>query len=331
MTAARVDLIIPSYNGAAHLATCLPALRRQRYQDFRLIVVDNGSSDDTATIIERVTPEARLFRLPRNVGFAAAVNAGLRLGDSEFVALLNNDTEPEPGWLAALVTAMDAEPTAGAVASKIRLFDQRDHLHSAGDTYSTCGTAGSRGVWQRDDGRFDAERRVFGACAGAALYRREALEAAARVDGAVFDPDFFAYCEDVDLNWRLRLLGYEIVYAPDAVVYHRLSATGGGPLASYRVARNSLAVIVKDVPGPLLRRYWPQMLAARLVEAAMTLSHAREPAARARLRGLLTAIAVVPAMLPKRRRIQAARRVPVGALPPLLAPCNWPWLSRRGR
>jgi len=134
----------------------------------------------------------------------------------------------------------------------------------------------------------------------------------------VLDPDFFMYCEDVDLSWRLRLLGYRIIFAPDAVVYHRLSATGGGPLASYYVARNTLAVLVKDVPGPILRRNLARIAAQQARLLLGTLPHLREPAARARLRGLLAAPGLWPRMLAKRRRIQAARRVPIEAIERLL-------------
>lgn len=314
----RVDIIIPTYNGREHLAICLPALGKQSYPDFRIIVVDDASTDGSAGYLATAFPGVLVVRLERNVGLAVAINEALNHSQAELVAFLNNDTEPEPDWLAALVDTMDRFPDAGAVASKLLLFDRRDHLHSAGDTFSVRGVPGNRGVWQRDTGQFDDEEVVFGACAGAALYRRGALDDVAGIDGQVLDPDFFMYCEDVDLNWRLRLLGYPVIYVPDAVAYHRLSATGGGTLASYYVARNTIAVLVKNLPGPILRRHLPAIVAYQVSLILGTLPRLREPAARARLRGLLAAPRLIPILLPKRRRIQAARRAPLAGIELLL-------------
>lgn len=318
MNGPRVDVIIPTYNGRDHLAICLPALARQTYRDFHVIVVDDASSDDTIDIVSALMPSATLLRLERNAGLAQGINLGIGTGTSELVAFLNNDTEPEPGWLAALVDAIDRHPEAGAVASKLMLFDQRHRFHAAGDTYSVRGVPGNRGVWETDTGQFDREEQVFGACGGAALYRRAALEDIAAIDDAVLDPDFFMYCEDVDLAWRLNLRGYQTIYVPSAVVYHRLSATGGGPLASYYVARNTIAVLIKNVPGPILRSHWRAILSQQVRTFWQALPHLREPAARARLRGMLAAPQMLPLLLAKRRRIQATRRVPLGAIRKLL-------------
>jgi GT2 family glycosyltransferase len=317
---ARVDIVIPTYNGYKHVDHCLTALKQQTYLDYRVIVVDDASTDGTPQRLRDAWPEVEQLSMPRNVGLVTAVNAALACGSSEYVALLNNDTEPEPGWLAALVDALERHPDAAAVASKLLLFDRRDHFHAAGDTYSHSGLPGNRGVWKRDTGQFEREEEVFGACAGAALYRRAALEAVARIDGAVLDPTFFMYCEDVDLSWRLRLLGYAIIYAPDAVVYHRLSATGGGPLASYFVARNTVNVMLKDLPGRLLWRNMPNIIGYQTRDVWRTLPHLRESAARARIRGLFAAVRTAPVMLAKRRRIQRSRTVSLEDIERLLLP-----------
>lgn len=306
---ARVDVIIPTYNGLALLAPCLDALRRQTFRDFAVLVVDDGSTDGTAAALARDYPEARVLRRPRNGGLAAACNAGIAATTGELVCLLNNDTEAEPGWLAALVAALDAAPWAGSAASKMLLFDRRDTLHSAGDGFAVTGVPVNRGVWRRDEGQYDAAPEIFGPCAGAALYRRAALAAVADGRDCPFDEDLFMYCEDVDLNWRLQLAGYRSVFAPAARIYHHLSATGGGPFASRWVGRNLLLILAKDVPLPLLRRYAPRIIATHVGRAYRAARSWRGAAARATLRGMAAALPALPRFWRKRRTL-AGRYTP---------------------
>ncbi len=317
---ARVDVIIPTFNGWEFLSGCLEALQRQSFRDFQIIVVDDASTDGTTEHLRDSWPNVRVIPLRFNVGLARAIDLAFEISSAELVALLNNDTEPANDWLQRLVETIDRHPDAAAVTSKLLLFDRHDYLHSAGDTYSLRGRPGNRGVWQRDVGQFDVEEEVFGACAGAALYRRKILDEAAAIDGSILDPDFFMYCEDVDLSWRLHLLGYSIVYAPRAIVHHRLSATGGGPLASYFVARNTILVVVKDLPGPLLRRNVWRIINDQVREVWQTLPHVREPAARSQLRGTLAATLLLPRMLRKRRQVQGNRRISIERLEQLLEP-----------
>lgn len=295
-----IDVIIPNYNGAALLPVCLAALRAQTRRDFTVTVVDDGSGDGSLALLAADYPEVRSIALPRNRGLAAAVNAGIAATTAPYVVLLNNDTEADAHWLAELVGALERRPGYAFAASKLRLFDRRDHLHSAGDYYRPDGEPGSRGVWERDVGQYDAVSEVFGPCAGAAAYRRTALAALAE-DGMVFDEDLVMYCEDVDLNLRARRRGMRTIFVPTAVVYHKLSATGGGALASYYCGRNFALVWVKNMPGPLARRHWPRLLRSQLGFALASLLHGREPAARARLRGQLAALRALPRFVQKRR------------------------------
>ncbi|MFP4436532.1 MAG: glycosyltransferase family 2 protein [Chloroflexaceae bacterium] len=296
-----IDLIIPNYNGAALLPTCLDALRAQTRRDFTITLVDDGSRDDSLALLAARYPEVRVLPLPQNRGLAAAVNAALDITKNEMVVLLNNDTEAHPRWLEYLVGTLERYPAYAFAASKLLLFDRRDHLHSAGDFYRVDGVPGSRGVWERDHGQYDAITEVFGPCAGAAAYRRSALNALA-LEGRVFDEDLVMYCEDVDLNVRARLQGMRTIFVPTAVVYHRLSATGGGALASYYCGRNFPLVWAKNMPLPLVRRYWPRLLASQLGFLLHSLWHMREPAARARLRGQVAALWALPRFVRKRRR-----------------------------
>ncbi len=289
---ARVAVIVPNYNGAPFLPACLGSLRRQTFNDFVTVVVDNGSTDGSVGLVRTRFPEVKVVELPHNLGFAGAVNRGILETDSEYVALLNNDAEPEPGWLGALVSALDSRPDAAMAASKILLYDRRDVLHSAGDFLDASGRPGNRGVWQRDWGQFDGVEEVFSACGAAALYRRSLF-----AEVGLLDEAYHSYLEDVDLACRARLKGYRCLYVPAARVYHRLSATGGGPLAAYLFGRNLPRLIVKNFPRSLLAVHWPRIAAHQLGLALEALVHIREPAARAKLRGLITGWLGLPALL----------------------------------
>ena len=127
-----VSIIIPNLNGAHHLPVCLESLRHQTWSHFEVILVDNGSSDESLALLARDFPEVRVIALNENQGFAPACNMGIRAARGEIVALLNNDTEADGGWLEAIVATFARYPHAGAVASKMLLFERRDHFHTAG-------------------------------------------------------------------------------------------------------------------------------------------------------------------------------------------------------
>jgi GT2 family glycosyltransferase len=307
------SVVIPNWNGAEHLPVCLSSLRTQNLTGLRqagkrdgleVIVVDNASVDGSQALIAADYPEVRLIELPENCGFTGACNAGLQAAGGEYLLLLNNDTEADPDWLGAVAAAFERHPETGSVASKMLLFDRRDTIHTAGDYYRLDGVPGNRGVWQTDVGQYNREEYVFSACGGAAGYRRTMLEQVGLLDQA-----FFFSCEDLDLGWRAQLAGWRCVYAPDAVVYHKLQATGGGTVASYYTGRNTIYLIAKDYPGSLLRRYWPAVVREQWRLSAQALRSWRGAAARARLRGQLAGLASLWRMLPARRKVMSSRRV----------------------
>jgi GT2 family glycosyltransferase len=306
------SIIIPNWNGAAHLPTCLGALRAQTAAGAEVIVADNASTDDSRSLLARDFPEVRLIALERNLGFTGACNAGLRAARGDVLILLNNDTEAEPGWLAAVLDAFDRYPEAGSVASKMLLFDRRTVLHAAGDLFRVDGTPANRGVWEEDRGQY-AEGPVFSANGGSAAYRRSMLD-----DVGLLDDAFYFSLEDVDLGWRAQLRGWPCIYVPGAVVYHKLSATGGGVTHSYYNGRNFLYVLAKDVPGDLWRRYWLRMLAAQLRITAAALRAWRGREARARLRGQLAGLLALPRLQAARRQTQSTRRVSLEYLESIL-------------
>lgn len=313
----RLSIVIPNWNGKHHLAPCLEAIRRQTHPDIEVIVADNASTDGSRSLLAEHYPEVRLIALPENRGFTGACNAGMEAATGEFIALLNNDTEVDPNWAAAVLDAFARYPEAGVVASKMLLFNDRDRLHTAGDLYKVNGRLANRGVWERNEGQYDQEEYVFSACGGSSVYRREMLN-----EIGLLDDDFFFSAEDMDLAWRAQLAGYRCIYTPHAVVYHHLAATGGGVTASFYDGRNMIWILIKDYPAALWRKYWFKILCAQGQLAWEALRAWRGAAARARLRGMVASLPGIPKMLRKRRGIQRSRRVSIAYLESILTPVS---------
>jgi GT2 family glycosyltransferase len=309
------SVVIPNWNGAGFLPTCLESLAQQTHPRLEIIVADNASRDGSQALLRERYPHVRLLELPTNSGFTGACNAGMQAAQGQIIALLNNDTEVDPGWAAAIVDAFQRHPEVGLVASKMLLFDQRDTFHTAGDYFTLDGRAGNRGVWQKDAGQYEREEYVFSACGGSSAYRQTLLDSV-----GLLDDDFFFSLEDIDLAWRAQLAGWRCLYTPKAVVYHHLSATGGGVTASFHDGRNLIYVLVKDVPRAIWRKYGGRILRAQWGQAYAALRAWRGAAARARLRGMLAALWKLPALLKKRRLIQAARSVSDEYIESLLSP-----------
>lgn len=299
----QASIIIPNWNGAKYLPVCLDSLRAQTFRDFEVIVADNDSHDESRALMAERYPEMKVVALDKNYGFTGACNAGLQAAQGRIKILLNNDTECPPDWLAEVMAAFDRHPEAGLVASKMLLFDQRDTFHTAGDLYKWNGIPANRGVWQKDVGQYQ-EGEVFSACGGSAAYRSEMLD---RI--GLLDADFFFSCEDVDLAWRAQLAGWKAVFAPKAVVYHKLSATGGGPTASYHDGRNFIYILIKDVPSIVWRKHWREIITAQWQLSWAAIKAWRGVAARARLRGQLAGVLAIPRLLGKRKAVQAERKV----------------------
>ena len=201
-----IDIIIPNWNGRNLLKTCLDSLQNQSSRCFHIIVVDNGSTDGSVSCIEQHYPQVEIIALPENRGFSAAVNLGIRASTKKWLMLLNNDVEVEQGCLGYLAKVCGDEPEYDFFALKMIDFQERSMIDGAGDCVLRGGVGYRLGTMEFDDEIYRIKRDVFGACAGAALYRRSLFDTV-----GLFDEDFFAYLEDVDLNLRAVRAGKNVV------------------------------------------------------------------------------------------------------------------------
>ncbi|HKR52302.1 MAG TPA: glycosyltransferase [Pseudonocardiaceae bacterium] len=226
----RTTVVVVTWRGRGLIGSCLDALAAQT-RSHRVLVVDNASTDGTADEIAR--HRCPVLRLPRNVGYAGALAAALPQVSTPFMAWLNDDAQPEPGWLAALEQALDDDDTAAAAASV---------LHAGDGTVTSTGVALTRIGYGRDTTRLTP----FGFCGGAALLRTDALRAAGGVPGSLF-----CYYEDTDTSWRLRLAGHNVLAVPDARVRHvgGASARHGTPAFHRWNERNRLLVLLRCAPA----------------------------------------------------------------------------------
>jgi GT2 family glycosyltransferase len=264
----ETTVIILNWNGARLLPACLSALARQTYRDFELVLVDNGSIDGSLRLLADLSSDiqpdwldaplprkARLILNADNLGFAEGNNVALRDLQTPYVALLNNDAMADRHWLGNLVeTIKAAPPSVGSVASTMLFSHRPDTVASAGLRIHNDGVALDCGVGTPvSKAQKAGVSPVFGASAGAALYRAEMLR-----DVGLLDARFFSYLEDADLAWRARSRGWRALYNPCASVLHEYSATGGHNSAfkTALVARNRVWLLYKNMPETLLRRHW---------------------------------------------------------------------------
>jgi GT2 family glycosyltransferase len=310
-----LTLAVLSYNGRHLLEGMLSSLAAQRFRDFRVFVVDNGTTkDDTVQWLSERWPLVQVIALAENVGVTPALNVCADACRSEFVGLFNNDLELHPDCLGEMVEALQQHPDAGSVSPKLIDFHDRRVLDGAGDVFLWAGAGGRRGHGERDTGQYDHARAIFGACGGAALYRRSALD---RV--GPFDEEFHAFYEDVDWAFRAQLAGFSCRYVPSAVVYHMGSATLGKGMTDftrYHMWRNGLWIVMKDYPPAALLRHAPQVLRAFAgnLDAAR-----RERRLGVWARAMRDAFLGLPSVLRKRGPVQRVRNRTVRELEAVVA------------
>ena len=265
----KATVIIPNINGKGWLKDSIQSVYAQTEQDFQLIVVDNGSTDESLAQARSYCsrPNFTLIENGTNTGFSHAVNQGIARADSEYVVLFNNDAFAEPQWLAELIRTADTDPKIFAVQSlMIRHFD-RELADDAGDYVTWMGFACKTGDGRRAS-RYTKQKRIFSACGGAALYRKSILD-----EIGTFDENFFAYYEDVDLSWRANNRGWRNVYCPTARCRHICGATTGAvrynPFKSIQSGRNSILLPYKNQPLLMLVLNFVPMLLGYLLKVVM--------------------------------------------------------------
>jgi GT2 family glycosyltransferase len=295
-----VAVVIPSWNSLALLPRCLGSLRDQGVE-LETLVVDNGSGDGTVAYLER--EGVPYLALPENVGFARAMNLGVARVGAEAVLALNADTVVEPGAVAALLEALEADSSLAGVQPRILQLEEseadpeRARLYSAGQALTPDGRAFELGAGEVQSPAFRAGREVFGVCGAACLLRRELFD---QLGG--YDERYFAFYEDVDLNVRAQIAGWRFAYVPEAVVWHlgnaswMAAAPRPGAWNARLVARNRIATQTKFMP----LRALPRILA---VEVGALARAARQGRLRATLRGKLAGLRWLPEMLGDRRRL----------------------------
>lgn len=289
----NASVIIPNWNGMAWLPGCLDALQKQSTQDFEILVVDNGSSDDSLSFIRTRYPEVKIVALDNNYGFSVAVNSGIKNATGKYLVLLNNDTLPDREWLSRLLEVIENAPVkVGSLASLMVSMEDPSYTDDAGDFLDWHGLAYKRGYGEPSD-QWTRNEPVFSACAGAALYRREFLEST-----GLFDEKFGSYLEDIDIGLRGNLLGFSCMFVPSARVLHKShgSAMPSG-MYVYHITKNRMRLFFKNIPGVLLIRHAGTLFTGQ----AHSFLVYKDPSSS--LRAFLHVLWNVPAILRDRRGI----------------------------
>jgi GT2 family glycosyltransferase len=313
-----VSVIIANWNGKHLLGECLDSILAQSFGDFEIIVVDNGSRDGSGEFIHERYPEVRVESLAENLGFAGGNNVGMRIASGKYFALLNNDTKVDPAWLENLLRAAEASPSAiGMWACKILVYDRPDVIDNVGLLLYPDGLGRGKGRLETDQGQYDqpGEALFPSGCAG--LYRKAMLD-----EIGLFDEEFFAYADDVDLGLRARSAGWGCVSVPSAKVYHKYSSSSSAysPLKAFLVERNRIWVLMKYYPLELIL-ISPYFTLTRLVmhlygalsnkgaSGRFTEQHSVFRALAILLKAWCSALAKLPRVIRQRRSFSRAARV----------------------
>lgn len=300
----NIAVVVPNWNGEEYLSECLRSLEKQSIAT-SIIVVDNGSSDQSVEIVQKKFPKVELIILKENAGFAGGVNTGIKhamKSGADLVALFNNDAVADSLWLEKLVECLVSYPSAGIATGKLMRSDKK-RIDSTGEFYSTWGMPFPRGRNQIDNGQYNKAEPVFAATGGASLYRTKMLK-----EVGLFDENFFAYFEDVDISFRAQLAGWSVRYTPNAVAYHHVGGTSGklGSFTRYHSIKNFILLYNKNMPGRLFWKYKPLFLTQLF---RMFLGSLRDKQTATFFRSFVRAVVLMPQTLMARHTIQKRRKL----------------------
>ncbi|MEI7674505.1 MAG: glycosyltransferase family 2 protein [bacterium] len=310
---AKVFVVIPNWNGIDYLDACLKSILNQSIR-LSIVVVDNGSIDGSAELLEKKYQQVDLIRLAENTGFTGGVNAGINRALSQkadYVALFNNDAVADKKWAENLLKAAIDNPGSGIVTGKF-LRIEGERIDSTGEQYSTRGLPFSRGRNQLENGQYDNQVDVFGATGGASLYSAKMLK-----EVGLFDQSFFAYFEDVDISFRSQLMGWKVTYEPSAIAYHHIGATSSklGDFSRYHSAKNFILCYTKNMPGQLYFKYLPLFLMQLM---RWSISSLLKGKTMPFLKGLFSAVWLLPNAFIQRHFIQSNRKVSIAYIDSIL-------------
>lgn len=300
----KIFVVVPNWNGKDELKACLDSLQAQT-QSAQILVVENGSTDGSLEYIQENFNIVQLVINKTNLGFAGGVNSGIReaiASGADYIALFNNDAVADKDWLKHLLESLEQNPEVGIATCKLLSADKKQ-IDSTGDQYTTWGLPYPRGRGEITSNKYDSATDIFGASGGASLYRTKMFK-----EIGLFDEDFFAYFEDVDLSFRAQLAGWKVLYVPEAIVYHKIGATSGKikGFTTYQTFKNYPLLFWKNVPFPLMFKMLPRFT---LVYVSIYISSLLKGRGLPATKGLVRSLTLLPKKTLERRRIQKSRMV----------------------
>lgn len=299
----KVAVVVLNWNGEEDSLQCIDALKKQTVRH-KLIIVDNGSSDNLVSTVKSLHSDVILLENTKNLGFAGGVNTGIKYATekgNEYIALINNDAIPKKDWLEKLLETISENSGYGIVTGKLLKTDET--IDSTGEQYTSWGLPFPRGRDEQDSGVYDLAEEVFAASGGASLYKVEMLK-----EIGLFDEDFFAYYEDVDLSFRAQLAGWKVLYTPKAIAHHKVGASSSKlpGFTTYMTIKNLPWLLWKNVPWRLMPTVWPRFF---LAHSAIIFSALSKGAIVPVAKGILMASILFPKKLWQRRSIQKSKKV----------------------